>query len=64
MIPDSNALSAAKATHKKAVKAIEAAKLTIILEGAKAFELYRCLHSDEARQPWEKIIKAQVTSSP
>eukprot|EP00804_Cyclotella_cryptica_P023519 CCRYP_012146-RA/>CCRYP_012146-RA protein AED:0.42 eAED:0.74 QI:0/0/0/1/1/1/3/0/259 len=28
------------------------------------FELYGNLLSDEARQPWEKIIKAQVTKAP
>eukprot|EP00804_Cyclotella_cryptica_P007310 CCRYP_002540-RA/>CCRYP_002540-RA protein AED:0.40 eAED:0.74 QI:0/0/0/1/1/1/3/0/281 len=32
--------------------------------GAKPFELYGNLLSDEARQPWEKIIKAQVTRAP
>eukprot|EP00804_Cyclotella_cryptica_P018736 CCRYP_007218-RA/>CCRYP_007218-RA protein AED:0.43 eAED:0.44 QI:0/0/0/1/0/0.5/2/0/225 len=32
--------------------------------GAKPFELYGNLLSDEARQPWEKIIKAQVTKAP
>eukprot|EP00804_Cyclotella_cryptica_P007349 CCRYP_002570-RA/>CCRYP_002570-RA protein AED:0.47 eAED:0.47 QI:0/-1/0/1/-1/1/1/0/103 len=32
--------------------------------GAKPFELYGNLLSGEARQPWEKIIKAQVTKAP
>ena len=33
-------------------------------EGAKAFELYGNLLSDKALPAWEKIIQAQVTSSP
>ena len=44
--------------------AVEAVKLTVTMEGAKAFELYENIPSDEARQPWEKIIKAQVTHTP
>jgi hypothetical protein len=63
-IPDSGALIAAKATYEKALKAIEAAKLIITMEGVKPFELYGNLLSDEARKPWEKIIKAQVTCAP
>jgi hypothetical protein len=35
-----------------------------MMEGAKAFELSRNLLSDEARQPWEKIIQAQTTKCP
>jgi len=34
------------------------------MEGAKAFELYGNLLSDEARQPWEKIVQAQTTKCP
>jgi hypothetical protein len=34
------------------------------MEGAKAFELYRNLLSNEARQPWEKINQAQMTKCP
>ena len=34
------------------------------MKGAKTFELYGNLLSDKARQPWEKIIKAQVTCAP
>jgi hypothetical protein len=30
------------------------------MEGAKAFELYGNLLSNEARQPWEKIVQAQT----
>jgi len=33
-------------------------------EIAKAFELYGNLLSDEARQPWDKIIQAQTTKCP
>ena len=39
-------------------------KLTITMEGAKAFELYANLLSDEAGPAWEKIVKVQMTRSP
>eukprot|EP00804_Cyclotella_cryptica_P028158 CCRYP_011021-RA/>CCRYP_011021-RA protein AED:0.58 eAED:1.00 QI:0/-1/0/1/-1/1/1/0/134 len=58
------ALAEAKALYDKALKALEAAKLAVTMAGAKPFELYRNLLSNEARQPWEKIIKAQVTHAP
>jgi hypothetical protein len=32
-----------------------------MMEIAKSFELYGNLLSDEARQPWEKIVQAQMT---
>eukprot|EP00804_Cyclotella_cryptica_P017627 CCRYP_006777-RA/>CCRYP_006777-RA protein AED:0.40 eAED:0.74 QI:0/0/0/1/1/1/3/0/210 len=54
----------APAAYDKALKALEDAKLAIATAGAKPFELYGNLLSDEARQPWEKIIKAQVTKAP
>eukprot|EP00804_Cyclotella_cryptica_P022859 CCRYP_005058-RA/>CCRYP_005058-RA protein AED:0.39 eAED:0.90 QI:0/0/0/1/0/0/2/0/459 len=60
----SPALTEAKAYYDKALKALEAAKLAVTTAGAKPFELYGNLLSDEARQPWEKIIKAQVTRAP
>jgi hypothetical protein len=34
------------------------------MEGAKAFELYGNLLSDEVRQSWEKIVQAQMTKCP
>ena len=58
------ALTIAKANHESALKALEAAKLSVTMAGVKAFELYENLLSNEARQPWEKIIKAQVTPAP
>eukprot|EP00804_Cyclotella_cryptica_P020405 CCRYP_012622-RA/>CCRYP_012622-RA protein AED:0.45 eAED:1.00 QI:0/0/0/1/1/1/2/0/438 len=58
------ALAEAKACYDKTLKALEAAKLAVTTAGAKPFELYGNLLSDEARQPWEKIIKAQVTCAP
>ena len=58
------ALANAKANHDSALKALEAAKLAVTTAGAKPFELYGNLLADEARQPWEKIIKAQVTRAP
>eukprot|EP00804_Cyclotella_cryptica_P003935 CCRYP_016107-RA/>CCRYP_016107-RA protein AED:0.23 eAED:0.69 QI:0/0/0/0.66/1/1/3/0/407 len=52
------------ALHDKALKALEAEKLVVTTAGVKPFELYGNLLSDKARQPWEKIIKAQVTHAP
>ena len=46
------------------MKALEDAKLAIAMAGVKPFELYGNLLSDKARQPWEKIIKAEVTKAP
>jgi hypothetical protein len=62
--PDLEALVAAKVAYEKALNAIETAKLAVTMAGVKLFKLYRNLLSDEARQQWEKIIKAQVTNSP
>eukprot|EP00804_Cyclotella_cryptica_P028868 CCRYP_008447-RA/>CCRYP_008447-RA protein AED:0.41 eAED:0.75 QI:0/0/0/1/1/1/2/0/300 len=60
----SPALVEAKATYDKVLKALEDAGLAVAAAGAKPFELYGNLLSGEARQPWEKIIKAQVTKAP
>jgi hypothetical protein len=60
----SESLVAAKSAYKKAKHAVDAAKPAATTEGAKAFELYGNLLSDEARQPWEKIIQAQTTKCP
>eukprot|EP00804_Cyclotella_cryptica_P022218 CCRYP_017950-RA/>CCRYP_017950-RA protein AED:0.35 eAED:0.85 QI:0/0/0/1/0/0.5/2/139/459 len=60
----SPALGQAKAVYDKVLKALEDAKLAVATAGAKPFELYGNLLSDEARQPWEKIIKVQVTNAP
>ena len=57
----SESLVVAKSAYDKAKEAVDAVKLTTAMEGAKAFELYRNLLSDEARQPWEEIIQAQTT---
>ena len=57
-------LTMAKVKYKGATKTLEAAKLTMTTVQAKAFKLYGNLLSGEARQPWEKIIKAQVTRAP
>jgi hypothetical protein len=51
------ALVAAKAAYEKALKAIETAKLAVTMAGAKLFELYRNLLSNEAHQPWEKSLR-------
>ena len=60
----SESLLAAKSAYEKAKQTVEAAKLAATMEGAKAFELYGNLLSDEARQPWEKIVQAQMTKCP
>jgi hypothetical protein len=60
----SPALVEAKAAYDKALKALEDAKLAASTAGMKPFELYGNLLSDKAHQPWEKIIKAQVTTAP
>lgn len=56
-----SALAIAKANHDIAIKVLEVAKLAVAMAGAKPFKLYGDLLADEVRQPWEKIIKAQVT---
>ena len=60
----SESLVAARTAYEKAKQAVEAAKLAVTTEGAKAFELYGNLLSDEARQPWEKVILARTTKCP
>ena len=52
---------AAKSAYEKAKMAVDAAKRTATTEVANAFEIYRNLLSDETRQPWEKIVQAQMT---
>ena len=55
---------AAKKAYKKAKQVVEAVKLAITMEGMKAFKLLGNHLSNEARQSWEKCIKAQVTCTP
>ena len=64
VITDTSTLAAAKKACKEATKKVEEAKLAIAMTGAKPFELYGNLVSDEAWQPWERIIKAQVMQAP
>ena len=56
--------NSSKSAYKKAKQAVEAAKLTAMMEGVKAFELYGNLLSNEARQPWDMIVQAQTTKCP
>ena len=58
------ALGAAKKAREEAQKKVEEAAQVVAAAGAKPFELYANLLADEARQPWEKILKAQVTQAP
>ena len=60
----SESVEAAKLAYKKAKQAVDAAKLAITTEGAKVFKLYGNLLSHEARQPWQKIVQAQMTKCP
>ena len=54
MNANSETLSVTKVNYKKALHAIETAKLSIAMEGTKVFKLYGNFLSDEASQPWEK----------
>jgi hypothetical protein len=60
----SDSLEAAKLAYKKATHAVDATKLAIMMEGVKAFKLYGNLLSNEARQPCEKTVQAQMTKWP
>jgi hypothetical protein len=60
----SESLVAAKTAYEKAKQAVEAATLAATMEIAKAFGLYGNLLLDEARQPWDKIVQAQMTKFP
>ena len=68
LVPDVSAevaaLNAAKKACDDAAKKVEEANLAVATAGAKPFELYANLLSDKARQPWEKILKAQGTQAP
>jgi len=55
---------AEKTAYEKAKQAVEAAKFAAAIKGTQPFELYRNLLSDEARQPWEKIVQAQMMKCP
>ena len=61
---NSDSLEAAKRAYEKAAQAVDATKLAITTEGANACELYENLLSDEAGQPWEKIVQSQMTKCP
>jgi len=52
----SESVVAAKTAYDKTKQALEAAKLATLTEIVKAFELYGNLLSNEARQPWDKIV--------
>jgi hypothetical protein len=60
----SESLVAAKTSYNKAKQALEATQLAATTEIAKAFKLYGKLLSNEARQPWEKIVWTQMTKCP
>ncbi len=60
----SESLVAAKSACKKAKQVLETAKLAAVTEGQKPFKLYGNLLSNEARQPWDKIVQTQTTKCP
>ena len=64
VIANTPTLAAAKKACNEAAKKVKEAKLAVATAGAKPFELYRNLLSDKARQPWENILKAQMTQAP
>jgi hypothetical protein len=64
VLASSESILAAKTAYKKAKQAVEAAKLASVMKGAKAFELYRNLLSDEARQPWERLSRPKRLNVP
>ncbi len=64
VIANTPTLAAAKKAHEEAAKKIEEVRLAVTMAGAKPIKLYGNLLSDKARQPWEKIIKVQVTQAP
>jgi hypothetical protein len=45
---------AVKSVYEEAKQTVDDVKLAAMTEGAKAFELYGNLLSNETRQPWEK----------
>jgi hypothetical protein len=62
--PSESLIVAAKSAYEKAKQALDTAKVATVTEGQKPFELYGNLLSDEARQPWDKIVQAQTTKCP
>ena len=60
----SSPLEAAKTACKDTVAKVEEAKIAVMAAEVKPFKLYGKLLSNEARQPWEKVINAQVTKAP
>jgi hypothetical protein len=60
----SKSLVAAKTAYNKVKQAVEATKLAAMMEIAKAFELSGNLLSNEARQPWDKIIQPKQLNVP
>ena len=61
---NTSTLATAKKAHEEAAKKVKEVKLAVSMAGAMPFELYRHLLSDKARQPLEKVIKAQVMQAP
>ncbi len=57
-------LEATKAACNETAKNVEEAKLAVTTKEAKRFELYGNLSSHWIRQPWGKVMKAQVIFAP
>jgi hypothetical protein len=60
----SESLVAAKSAYENAKQVLETAKLAAATDRQKPFERYGNLLSDEARQPWDKIVQTQTTKFP
>jgi hypothetical protein len=60
----SESLVAVKSAYEKLAQALDAAELAVTMEGVKAIKLHGSLLSNEARQPWVKIVQAQTTKCP
>ncbi len=61
---DAIALEAANKACKDEVRKVEEAKHVVMTAGAKAFKKNADFLTDEVRQPWEMILKAQVMQAP
>ncbi len=63
-IANIHVIVAAKKASEEDTKKVKEAKLVVAMAEAKPFELCGNLLCDEARQPWEKILKVQVMQTP
>ena len=60
----SSSLAVAKTACKETSTKVKEAKFAAMTAGVNLLKLYGNLLSNEARQPWEKVMKAQVMKAP